>query len=391
MFFVPDREQIEEMEHERNREREREWNKPNPKTSRSASNLSLQPQERSRIVSQTARSVSPLPRSTVNGSGSSPTTPDRPHSPILPRTGSPAERQRAPSHTSSLLPTALRRHSSHGSPRTSSPTGSVRSVGSGAENDEVKHVVDLERERNWNAPRPKWGEHRSISPLPPSPTHSYQSAHPPLEGRVRVTSLSAGKIVQPAQPTSRGKPPKHAASLPNGNENLPPVHHASTSRSVSSTHKSAQSHRAPTPPLRPSSPPPSQPKSDAASLARSGWSFPRNKTSLPPLELEETPERLLPLNGHVRAPGSPSPAPRPRTSSRVETGNSSQIPLSKKGDTSLANGHAHPQSGSKKGHRRTTTELISGPSGTPAVQVEVNKIGSDTPRHEDPTSGWSPF
>ncbi|KAF5388852.1 hypothetical protein D9757_005669 [Collybiopsis confluens] len=110
----------------------------------------------------------------------------------------PSERSRTvsfPSKSDSRLstlsprPSLHRRQHSRSSSRTSSPTGSVFSTGS--EMEVIKVDIEHERERNWNAPRPSWHRH-------PSVTHLSSSNLDMLSPTERPRTLSS-----PGRPDSR--------------------------------------------------------------------------------------------------------------------------------------------------------------------------------------------
>ncbi|KAF7315261.1 hypothetical protein MIND_00040500 [Mycena indigotica] len=109
------------------------------------------------------------------------------------------------SSTSSLLPPVERTRklshpsrpgsslSLHSPSRGASPASAATSPTTSDEEERVHHEIDHERERNWNAPKPKWGKHeriqhahhRSPSPLPASPVASTSRPE-----RSRVDSLT---------------------------------------------------------------------------------------------------------------------------------------------------------------------------------------------------------
>ncbi|KAG5646797.1 hypothetical protein DXG03_002174 [Asterophora parasitica] len=130
----PDQERLAEAEKERNIEREREWNRPVPKASRPSSSLGL----------------------------NSPNAIERSRTRSLIQMDSPG--RQSPSRR------LQRQHSLTDSSRAGSPAGSLS--GSHHGNDEPEPEIIHERERNWNAPRPKWTQHstRPISPLSQSPS-----------------------------------------------------------------------------------------------------------------------------------------------------------------------------------------------------------------------------
>lgn len=304
--MLADRERINELEKERNVEREREWNKRNSKLHRSTSSLSLRsPGERVRTHS-------------------TPTRPDSAQSLLSPH--------RAP---------GLHRRDSFSS-RASSPGGS-RASQSGIE-DEVEQVIVHERERNWNANRPKWSPHppttiaRSTSPMPESPSvvSRLQS-----NGRVRADSLRTSG-------TPKGEPPVHRSPATESNSFRPgtaklPPRPSSPLPSAQTTHTPSPPQTRPRPPARPQSPLPplasakditkparaNKPQTQASasiSSASLGYHLSRNRTSLPPLDLENGPTTHPTTSGHPRTLSSPTPGVRPSSRASVSD-RGSQIPV----------------------------------------------------------------
>ncbi|KAF7362075.1 hypothetical protein MVEN_00553100 [Mycena venus] len=121
-----------EQEKERNAAREHAWNRP--QAARSTSTLSVHsPAERNRKLSDV-------------------------HSPPVERSRKLSQPLRPGSSQSLLSPAITRRPSSRASTsRTSSD-----------EEEEIQHEIEHERERNWNAPIPKWHEH---------PSHGHHGHH----------------------------------------------------------------------------------------------------------------------------------------------------------------------------------------------------------------------
>jgi serine/arginine repetitive matrix protein 2 len=369
-----DRERLDELEQDRNREREREWNKPNPKLTRSSSGLGLHAQhERSRTTSNPPRPDSSLRRAFAQHSnGSAGSLHARPSS----RLSNPStpERERFSGH--SLTRAALQRHHSQPSPRANSPTGSLRSVGSTAE-VEPKLEVEQERERNWNARKPKWSEHSGIgqrsqpstSPLPPTPGpsrhNSLKTASPTQQssGRPEYARRQSARVVTaPSNMNGRMSPrPPSSPPRPTLSKRTPEPPRAATYPARASS------------PRPPNSSDKDQNEQSSSPLSRPGWSFPRNRTQLPPLERDDTPERPV-LNGHAQRASSPSPSP----GHRMNSGREINIPLwsSRTGETSAGNGRTEPET-PRKSHRRSTTEVISGGLDPFALPVEPKYAPSD--------------
>ncbi|KAG5635089.1 hypothetical protein H0H81_012488 [Sphagnurus paluster] len=321
------RERLAEMEKERNDEREREWNKPHPKVSR------------------------PRPTSSLH----SPSAADRSKTWSLIQLDSPGRLSPARHLRKSSLTDA--------SSRASSPAGSAHSGRHGKDDPEEEEVVH-ERERNWNAPRPKWSHHH----------HEYNSFQSPLHlqpspsSRVRAESLKtpgtrkgespvhSGKPTTPSTPSTSFAsttriPPRTSSPLPPNKVNTtPPTHEPPPSPSLSrrKSFLPARAHSPLFPPVNSQSKgkgketdvndiskhPHNKQSPPAAQTAKptfqNGYSFVKNRTSLPPIELDrKTPERPLPStssNRRLAAPASPSPAARP-SSRNAGPALSSSIPV----------------------------------------------------------------
>ncbi|KAF5351784.1 hypothetical protein D9756_007424 [Leucocoprinus leucothites] len=193
-------ERVKEVEQERNREREREWNKPHPKNTRPGSSLSFnspRPQHRSR-TSSISSLESPRPGSALSNmsidSEDSPRVRARTSSGLSDRsrTFSGGSRPGSALSNDSMsiadFPQNLRRHHSLTN-RPQSPASSL-----GAENQLEEVEVEHERERNWNAPRPKW-HRRSLPntpdrPASPGPTKLSTTPQSPMDRRRFSTTPS---------------------------------------------------------------------------------------------------------------------------------------------------------------------------------------------------------
>lgn len=162
------------MERERNREREREWNKRLPKSSRPDSSSSFHspwPEQRSRTSSvssmEQVRSGSPHSTNSIDSTGKRVRV--RTISGMNERPRVVSAGNRPSSVLSNNSASSLRRHNSL---TTGTGIESPDSKGPGTE-------VVLERERNWNAPRPKW--HRRSLPNTPdrpvTPVNQSPSGH----------------------------------------------------------------------------------------------------------------------------------------------------------------------------------------------------------------------
>lgn len=318
-LHITDRERVAELERERNIEREREWNKRHPNLSRPTSSLSLHsptPSERSRTYSQ----------------------PTRPESAELP-------------HLNRHL---QRHHSFSNSSRASSPAHSLSASNGGKEESEEEEVIH-ERERNWNAPRPKWSQHEhSYGPSSPSRIPGFSPTANLSNGRMRTQSLKSSATRNVESPDHRRPAASHkvddirrsATPSPRPSSPLPSdrrnstssAHEQSPSSSPRGNETRSRNHSFA---LRPRSPlttigrangkgkevekdrtsngsattdsPKSQPKHTPSHVSGSGlhagFSFVRNRTVLPPIE-KETPER--PVQRAPRSSLSPIPNP-PRT------------------------------------------------------------------------------
>ncbi|GLB37275.1 hypothetical protein LshimejAT787_0403260 [Lyophyllum shimeji] len=300
------RERLAELERERNKEREREWNKPHPNVTRSSSSLSIQ----------------------------SPKAAERARTRSLIQLGS--ARVLSPAHN-------LQPHHSHtDSSRASSPTSSL--TGGHEKADSEEEEINHERERNWNAPRPKWthhDHHRPQSPLPsqspdpPSEKESFTaSGVKPGESPVHERHLtpSASRVGGRSQTGDNISPSARAASpLPPGGRSTSPLTHHNKHKDPQNQPPAPRT-KSPLPPTttirgkRTEAEESNLPQSFAVSHShktslqtpaphsrtdvRAGFSLVRHRTPLPPLELErDTPERPSVARGKV--PPSPSPAGRP--------------------------------------------------------------------------------
>lgn len=252
------REQLLEMEDERNRERERLWNRSQPRLHRSTSSLSFHsPNERQRHGSISGRP----------DSAQSFTTPPRgPHSW---QSGS-AHSSRAGSPASSIASSSREHHS------------------------DPRNPVAHERERNWNSPHPKWQHQdppRSISPLPRS-----KPGISPSYSRLSNGSPSASQLDRRTSPSGRSR----TVSL--GSQPARP--HSPLVRL--GANKDAR-------PASPSSSVGDEPEVSKPPFgSRFGWSFPKNRGSLSPLEYEDSPKR------HIATPPGSRPSSRlSNTPSRI--------------------------------------------------------------------------
>jgi serine/arginine repetitive matrix protein 2 len=284
------------------------------------------------------------------------------HRPERTRTEShPSRPESATSHHS--LDHHRRKHSFN-SGRSSSPTSSVQSRDSEKDLElEVQREIRHVRERNWNAPRPKWSSnaqhHRGLSVSPSSSTsmsHIHSHPHGLHTNSPRVESpthrLLAGKptlrlssshsslitkdqaplVPSPVSLSAKGKGKQQAA-----------IHHH-TSRSSS--------------PIDHTDP---HMKDDGnalkgpASSTRFGWQFPRNKNPLPPLQFDEHSLDGLVSPAHPRTLSSPLPTPGSRPTSRASASvMPSHIPVR---SPHVSERNVGSSSGLKKGHKRSTTEL----------------------------------
>lgn len=304
---------MKELDDEKNKEREREWNRPHSKLHRSSSNLSLNKSERVRTIS----------------------TPSRPGS-----------------ATEYLSPTLHRHGSGHSFPgsRPSSPTGSVSSMDVA---EEIEHEVEHQRERNWNSPRPEWGNplfhRRSLSPLPRSRPGSPTDEPPHVHKTTphsRTNSVTHGNSLSIPSPGARSKSPV-GDRIPRPRSPIP--------RSTTPL-----SHGRPKSPAPPASRPETPGTAQASYRSRFGWSFPQHKMELPPLELDhETPQR-------------PPPRPSSRSSLAASATTPSHIPI-----PSPRKGHnnATPSTSrtfdNTRSHRRTVTEFAESIGAIPP-RIEVS-------------------
>ncbi|KAJ7647521.1 hypothetical protein FB45DRAFT_201282 [Roridomyces roridus] len=252
------RERINEQDKERNAEKEHGWNRP--QGARSTSTRSVHsPMERTRKLSHPVR----------------------------------------PGSSQSLTsPAALSRRHSGSFSQTSS-------------DEEVRHEIEHERERNWGAPIQRWHPHplpshhghsRSSSPLPPSPSTS--TSNP----RARAESLKT-------RGTPKGDSPVHRdLSRP-------------TAASASKAHTTTPSH------------PQARPRSLLSLSNPRPSSYPARPNSPLPPPLDDKSEKTRSVERdrrHSRTLSSPSPSPASRPASRI-----SHIPVPVRSPrTKTLNGHA---------------------------------------------------
>lgn len=352
-----EQERVKELQTERIKEREYGWNKPKhtptKSLTRSASSLNLRAHERPRTLSSVT--------------GYTPPRPDSAQSLLSPHSLTPAQPRRSLSRQSSA--NSLRSAAS-GDSRAPSPALSNIDT----EPEEERGIVH-ERERNWNSPRPQWGEHnhgRSPSPLPESlpasPSAAKTGSPSPRERKDSSASLSHVSGRQRTQslrtspaPTSNGHTrARTPSSISFDVKGKTPL----TARRLGVPRAS------PGPPSRSPSPVrASQDESEAKAQpsgfgSRFGWSFPVNRTPLPPLELDTEPDSPV--------------KPRASTPSRLSLKNSAAShiprPSSALGDASAAK---------KRGHKRSITELSkpTGPVPPPATPPSV--------RHDEEEDGDS--
>ena len=210
---------MKELEHERNREREREWNKPRPRNARTGTSPSLHfPEHRSR----TSSAESPRPGSALsNISVDSPrarlrTSLGLSESPRATSGGGRPDSALSNDSTSIVdFPQTLRRYHSLTN-RSQSPA-------------HIEHQIEeVERERNWNAPRPKW-HGRSLPSTPDRPTSlssSKLSTTPqsPVDRRRQFATLST----TPQSPVNRRRPSLTPSTTPQS----PDRRHQSTTPST---------------------------------------------------------------------------------------------------------------------------------------------------------------
>lgn len=270
------------MEDDRQRERERLWNRTQPRLARSTSSLSL------RSPNDPHQSNSYLNRP---DSAQSFTTPPRRH--MSWQSGS-AHSSRPHSPASSIASSEREPHS------------------------EPRNPVVHERERNWGSAHPKWEYQeppRSISPSPRS-LHTASRSHSRLSnGSPSQSQLSEKRTITTRNRTvSLGNHPARPRSpLVRLSEQSKIPRPASPSSSVVDDSEG--------------SPRPSPYGS------RFGWSFPKNRGSLPPLEYEDSPHKQV-----ATPPGS-------RPSSRLST-TPSRIPVrSPRKDDSLPSARAAVSTG----------------------------------------------
>jgi serine/arginine repetitive matrix protein 2 len=350
-----DREQRDEIEQERNHDRERDWNRPPP---RSASNLSLRSQhERVRTASNSALSIPPRHTFSLHSNDSTSSLQSQDDQRSSPGQDNQAflspKRLSHSDHALSLSAPSLRRQASFSSSTTSSPTGSMHSAGSGVE-EGLEYEAVLERERNWNAPRPKWASYQalarvSISSAPSSPGSDHAQAS---EGRARTKSLT---VASSSQLQARQSEERRRIS-PSASGSRSPL-----LRPPSNAHSPSPLLRAATHPPRPISPlPHSADKVHMHSKRFSapphpGWSFPRNRTSLPPLELEEdTVDKRVAPNGVDPTPSSYEP----EQNQDLPFVRSTVFSRPKKDETGSSNGQENE---TKKSHRRMPAESSKSP------------------------------
>ncbi|KZT67202.1 hypothetical protein DAEQUDRAFT_408343 [Daedalea quercina L-15889] len=372
-----ERERVKELELERQQEREHGWNKSRNASSktlnRSASSLSLHPHERTRTLSSVMQHTPPRP--------------DSAQSFLSPHSHTPGQPRRSLSRQSS---TSSLRSSASGHSRAGSPTGSVS-----VEPEEEKEV-EHERERNWNSPRPKWSEQphhhgRSPSPMPASTPPASAKAVGPRERKDSTASLAQVSGRQRTQSLRSSPVPAASAhartrtqsSIPADLKGKAPLKPWSPAHSLNVPDKSPeQPSRSPSP-VHPARADGESRSHTPGHRSRFGWTFPVNRTQLPPLELDtepDSPEKLRTAAKSrlsLKSPAAGSHLPRP---------------ASALGDAPA----------SKRGHRRSVTEL-SKPTGPvpPAsdgdergdeedgMHIEVES-GSDTEPDEDAQTE-SPF
>nr|GAT57760.1 predicted protein [Mycena chlorophos] len=318
------KEQMHELELEKNHEREQGWNKHH-------SNSSLHPPtERVRKFSN----------------------PSRPGS---------SQSIHPPSHS--------RTHS----------TASSNASETSDEEERVHHEIDHERERNWNAPHPKWGKHpmpahqhphRSPSPLPPSPAAS--------SSRKRVDSS-----------TIRGTPKAASSSLSTSRTSPAPTPSSKTTPNTSNAARHARTKSLVAParpmsyPARPHSPlPPIQTSTKSPGLS-------------PTVPLSPERERVRP-----RLLSTPSPVASKRPPNAGNRHSFSQIPVpsrtpNKTPGKAPLNGHVHkvfvdspremePAPRVHEDSDAHVTEEDSTPVTVPAALPEQPPSRSESPPAEQP-------
>ncbi|PIL34057.1 hypothetical protein GSI_03766 [Ganoderma sinense ZZ0214-1] len=313
------KERVKELEQERKKDREREWNKPHPKLSRSSSSLDLHKSDRVRTLS----------------------TPSRPDS-----------------AASYLSPTHVR-HGSSNSPSSSRPGSPAGSISAHDVEEEIEHEVEHQRERNWNSPRPDWGNghRRPLSPLPRSRPGSPVHISPPKSAtipRSRSNSAAHGNSLGVPSPTPRSKSPV-GERHPRPRSPMPHT----------PAEKASSSHARPKSPL----PRLHSPEKNSAFRSRFGWSFPQHKVELPPLELEQD---------------SPQKAP-PRPSSRASLSAAASTPSHIPVRSPRKNGHgptssAADTSDKKRSHRRSVTEFTEAIGALPPrIEVSSDDVNDELP------------
>jgi hypothetical protein len=369
LSYLIDRERIHELEKERNVEREREWNKRHPATSRPASSLSMHS-----------------------------------HSPHHP------ERTRTQSHPTrpDLSPDHLHRHHSFNSGRSSSPSSSVRSHDSEKElESEFKHEIEHVRERNWNAPHPKWNPNaphhhgRSMSPLPPSLSPRPSISH--MHSHSRDLFTGSPRVESPTHHSLGGKStlrPSSSHSSLNVKDKAPPqipppLPHSATRKGkqpTTSHHPTNHSSRAwsPLPPTDHADTHTKEKENGGASKtpapsSRFGWQFPRNKNPLPPLELDQhSPQRIAnPVHLGTSSPPLPTPGSRP-TSRASGSVKASHIPVR---SPHIPERNVGSSVGLKKGHKRSTAELGESTGGIPPRPNSESVPFAEDNSHQDSVLG----
>jgi serine/arginine repetitive matrix protein 2 len=260
---------------------------------------------------------------------------------------------------------------------------------------EFQHEIEHGRERNWNAPHPKWDIHlkhhgRPVSPMPHSLAHSSSSSdlqsHSHSHARVRADSLHT--------PGTKGSSTLHSVPRKPLEQSSPTRSLVKSPRDPSVTHtpgkdKSLGSHRATGFPARPLSPLPPlhkkpgehSPSGSPASGSRFAWQFPRSRTPLPPLELEEhSPQRpSFPKGSHSRTSSSPTLGPtstakrsRPQVSSQIPVKSPKKIQFPSESHDSPLNKRATPEFSTTAGEM------------PPDMKAEQSPESSS---HEDPVLG----
>lgn len=277
--------------------------------------------------------------------------------------------------------------------------------------DELPVEVVLERERNWNAPRPRWhrqpshGHSNSLSPMPSSPTGSASSHTSPLSnGRVRSVSLRAPATAKGESPVHQDRLRSSPSGLSNGNNTLrakvsPPRHgipanspipHPELRRPASYAGRSqSQMESSPHSPT-------GQQFSDKemptrlptpTSTSRLSYHFPRSHPPLSPIELDKEPmdRSAIPR----RIPSSPTLDSRPpsRASGSIRI---SHIPVRASPKKVLPGSTPSKDSpeGTTKGRKRGASTSIDATERTlPRIDVESNASPVDDARRDEPISG----